>query len=94
RGMSVKDGLSSAGGYTDIARKYPLVIYMNGKVATTKRTLIFLKKYPKIEPGCEIVIPAKRDWENRMTLAERLSIATSTTSVAAMATSIINTLTK
>jgi protein involved in polysaccharide export with SLBB domain len=94
KGMSVKNGLSNAGGYNDIARKYPMVIYMNGKVATTKRILIVFKKYPKIEPGCEIVVPAKRDWENRMTLAERLSIATSTTSVAAMVTSIINTMTR
>lgn len=94
KGMSVRNGLSSAGGYNDIARKYPMVIYMNGKVATTKRTFIFFKKYPKIEPGCEIVVPAKRNWENRATLAERLSIATSSTSMAAMVTSIINTLTK
>jgi protein involved in polysaccharide export with SLBB domain len=94
RGMSVRDGLSNAGGYSDIARKYPMVIYMNGKVATTKRTFIFFKKYPKVEPGCEIVVPAKRDWEKQTTLAERLSIATSTTSMAAMVTSIINTLTK
>jgi protein involved in polysaccharide export with SLBB domain len=94
KGMSVKNGLSNAGGYNDIARKYPMVIYMNGKVETTRRTFIFFRKYPKVEPGCEIVVPAKRDWENRTTLAERLSIATSTTSVAAMVTSIINTLTK
>ncbi|MDR3143041.1 MAG: SLBB domain-containing protein [Tannerellaceae bacterium] len=94
KGMSVKDGLSNAGGYNDIARKYPIVIYMNGKVATTKRILIFFKKYPKVEPGCEIVTPAKRNWENRTTLAERLSMATSTTSLAAMVTSIINTMTK
>ncbi len=94
KGMSVRDGLSQAGGYNDIARKYPMVIYMNGKVATTRRTFIFFKKYPKVEPGCEIVIPAKRNWENKMTLAERLSIATTTTSMAAMVTSIINTLSK
>jgi protein involved in polysaccharide export with SLBB domain len=93
-GMSVKDGLSNAGGYNEIARKYPMVIYMNGKVATTRRILIFFKKYPKVEPGCEIVVPAKREWENRTTLAERLSVATSTTSLAAMVTSIINTMTR
>jgi protein involved in polysaccharide export with SLBB domain len=94
KGMNIKNGLSNAGGYNDIARKYPMVIYMNGKVATTKRTFIFFKKYPKVEPGCEIVVPAKRDWENRTTLAERLSMATSTTSLAAMVTSIINTMTR
>ena len=90
--MSVRDCLSQAGGYNDIARKYPIVIYMNGKVSTTKRNFIFFKSYPKVEPGCEIVIPAKTQRDSKMSLAEILSVASSTTSMAAMVTSIINTL--
>ena len=61
-GMSVGNCLSQAGGYNDIARKYPIVIYMNGKVATTKKCFIFFKRYPKVEPGCEIVVPTKTAW--------------------------------
>ena len=91
-GMSVGDCLSQAGGYNDIARKYPIVIYMNGKVATTKRCFIFFKRYPKVEPGCEIVVPTKTQRDRKTSLAEVLSIASSTTSMAAMVTSIINTL--
>ena len=91
-GMSVGDCLSQAGGYNDIARKYPIVIYMNGKVATTKKCFIFFKRYPKVEPGCEIVVPTKTQRDRKTSLAEVLSIASSTTSMAAMVTSIINTL--
>lgn len=88
--LNVKDCLSNAGWYNDIARKYPMVIYMNGKVATTRRSWIFFKRYPKVEPGCEILVPARRDWENRMTVGERMGVLTSTVSMAAMVTSIMN----
>ena len=91
-GMSVKSCLSQAGGYNDIARKYPIVIYMNGKVATTRKRFICFKHYPKVEPGSEIVVPAKTQQDRKTSLAEILSITSSTTSMAAMITSIINTL--
>lgn len=89
KGMSTKDCLAQAGGYTDTSRKYPIVIYMNGKVATTKRVAIFFKKYPKIAPGAEILVPMKRR-DQRGSLAEILSVGSSVTSMAAMITSIVN----
>ena len=92
KGMSVRDCLSQAGGYNDTSRKYPIVIYMNGKVATTRKVGIFFKRYPKIEPGCEIVVPSKSQRDRRANLAEILSITSSTTSIAAMLTSLINSL--
>lgn len=92
KGMTVGKCLSQAGGYNDIARKYPIVIYMNGKVATTRRRFIFFKHYPKVEPGCEILIPAKSQRDRKTSLAEVLSIASSTTSMAAMVTSIMTTI--
>ena len=78
KGMDVRDCLSQAGGYNDIARKYPIVIYMNGKVATTQRKMIFFKRYPKVE--------------RRASLAEIMSVGSSVTSMAAMITSMINLL--
>ena len=90
KGMSVRDCLGQAGGYNDVARKYPLVIYMNGKVATTQRVGIFFKRYPKVEPGCEIVIPSKTQRDRSASLAEIMSIGSSATSMAAMITSIVN----
>lgn len=92
KGMSVRDCLSQAGGYNDTSRRYPIVIYMNGKVATTRKVGIFFKRYPKIEPGCEIVVPSKSQRDRRANLAEILSITSSTTSIAAMLTSLINSL--
>lgn len=90
KGMSVRDCLDQAGGYNDTSRKYPLVIYMNGKVATTRKVGIFFKRYPKVEPGCEIVVPSKTQRERTMSLAEIMSIGSSATSMAAMVTSIVN----
>ncbi|MGL4806498.1 MAG: SLBB domain-containing protein, partial [Bacteroidales bacterium] len=89
KGASLKDYLYQAGGYTDIARKRPIVIYANGMVGTTKKRL-FWKSYPKMAPGAEILVPAKSPSNNPMGLAEVLSVASSTTSIAAMVTSIIN----
>ncbi|RHJ85296.1 capsule biosynthesis protein [Parabacteroides sp. AM08-6] len=91
KNMTVADCLSGAGGYNDIARKYPIVIYMNGKVATTRRTGIFFKQYPKVEPGCEIIVPAKTRRDRGASFAEILSASSSVTSMAAMITSMINT---
>lgn len=93
-GMSVSECLAQAGGYNDLARRYPIIIYMNGKVATTKKVMIFFKKHPKLEPGCEVLIPMKTKRERGVSVAEIMSIASSTTSMAAMVTSIINTLDK
>lgn len=90
KNMSVRDCLGQAGGYNDIARKYPIVIYMNGKVATTQRVGLFFKRYPKVEPGCEIVVPAKTQRDRHTSLAEIMSIGSSATSMAAMITSIVN----
>lgn len=90
KGMSVRDCLSQAGGYNDLSRKYPIVIYMNGQVATTRRTGIFFKRYPKVEPGCEIVVPSKSQRDRGASLSEIMSISSSATSMAAMVTSIIN----
>lgn len=94
KGISVRDCLSQAGGYNDISRKYPIVIYMNGKVATTRRTAIFFKRYPKVEPGCEIVVPSKSQRDRRAVWTEVLSASSSVTSMAAMVASMINILKK
>lgn len=89
KGMDVGEYLDQAGGYNDLARKRPIVIYANGTVGTTKKRL-FWKKYPKVEPGAEILIPAKSASGKGVGLPEILSVASSTTSIAAMVTSIIN----
>ncbi len=92
KGMSVRECLSQAGWYNEGARKLPIVVYMNGKASTTKRS-IFGKRYPKIEPGCEIIVPAKAMTAGgKMSPVEIMSLASSTTSIAAMVTSIMTTI--
>lgn len=57
-GGKLKSYISSSGGYNKMARKRPFVIYKNGTVKATKN-YVFWKKYPKVEPGCLIVIPLR-----------------------------------
>lgn len=91
---NLADYLDHAGGYTDVSRKRPIVIYANGMASKTKKKL-FWYKYPKIEPGCEILVPTKSpDSSKKMSLSEIMSITSSSTSMAAMITSLINTLNK
>jgi len=60
-GYTVNDYVLSAGGYSSKAWKKKLfVVYSNGKINATKHFLFFVK-YPKIQPGSEIIIPAKND---------------------------------
>ena len=89
-GMSVKDCLAQAGGYNDTARKRPIVVYMNGKVGVTKKVFIFFKKYPKIEPGCEVLIPAKRYRNNSMLLPQIMGASSTAMSMAAVLSSILS----
>jgi protein involved in polysaccharide export with SLBB domain len=54
---SFKDFINGAGGYTTAsARKKSYVIYSNGSVKRVK-SFGFIKIYPKIEKGSEIIIP-------------------------------------
>lgn len=56
---SAKYFINQAGGFSNRAqRKNTYVIYANGSVAKTKR-FFFFKNYPNVEPGAEIIIPAK-----------------------------------
>ena len=77
-----KDYLAQAGGFTDKARRgKTYIIYANGSVDRTKKLLIFGNKYPKLQPGAEIIVPAKPD---KQPLSAQAWIAIST-SVATLA---------
>ena len=53
----------ASGGFGERAsHKKPYVIYANGSVKGTK-TFLFFKNYPKIIPGTEIFVPAKKEKE-------------------------------
>ncbi len=56
-GKSFKDFISEAGGFTaNSSRKRAYVLYSNGSVKRA-RSFIFLRFYPKIERGAEIIVP-------------------------------------
>lgn len=81
-GKGYKYYLNQAGGYSNKAKKrHAYIVYMNGKVAKAGRKA-------KPAPGCEIVVPAKNI--STTTTQERLSIATSVGSFAAIIATIAN----
>jgi len=74
--------IDQAGGYAnDAVKSKGYIIYMNGKVAK-------LSKGAKVQPGCEIVIPAKL--KRKMSVAETMSLGSSMSSIAAMIATIAN----
>lgn len=85
KGKSFKYYIANAGGYNSQARKSQVyVVYMNGKVASRKQWGRL-----KIEPGCEIVVPSKPEKE-MTSLAEKMAVASTTTSMAAAIAAIIS----
>ena len=77
--------LSNAGGASkDGLKRKVYMVHMNGSVATKG------DKNFKVQPGTEIIIPAKNRQEGGQSLAAIMGIATSTASLAAMVTTIIN----
>lgn len=76
----LKGFVQNAGGFSSKAlRRKAYVVYANGTVKATKNFL-FVKFYPKIKPGCEIVIP-KKDVKKPVSLVEITTIATSLTTL-------------
>lgn len=60
-GLKFIDYVSKSGGFTKkSARGKAFVIYPNGSVDRTRKFL-FIKVFPKIEPGSEIIIPGKTE---------------------------------
>lgn len=87
-GMTVRDYVVMAGGYgyrSKNNRAY--VIYMNGTIARARPM-----SKGVIEPGCEIVIPQKRDKD--FDVSSLMSVATTSSSIATMLATIMNLLTK
>lgn len=74
--------IDQAGGYAgDAVKSRTYIIYMNGKVAK-------LSHGAKVQPGCEIVVPAKL--KRKMSVAETMSLGSSLSSIAAMIATISN----
>lgn len=87
-GMSVRDYVEMAGGYGYRSKKNKAyIIYMNGTIARARQM-----SKGVVEPGCEIVIPQKRDKE--FDVSSLMSVATTSSSVATMLATIMNLIMK
>ncbi len=87
-GMSVKDYIGQAGGYSNGARKSKaFIIYMNGQIAKVKNS-----DKAKVQPGCEIIVPAKSKTASKWNLQTILALASSLGSLGLTAASIANIL--
>lgn len=84
KGEKVNYYLGQAGGYSQHAKKSKkFIIYMNGQVAKVKGN-----GSKQIEPGCEIIVPNKK--QNKANIGNILGYATSFSSLATMAATIVS----
>ena len=75
--------ISLAGGVTSTGKKNKaIIIYMNGMVAKANR-------HHKPAPGCQIVVPTKRQYK-RMGIQDWMSVGMTSTSIGTMIATIAN----
>ncbi len=80
-GANLKYYIASAGGFDQQAkRSRPYVIYANGSAAQTK-SFLWIKKYPNIEPGTEIIVPKKRE-KQHLTAQNWIAMTSSVATIA------------
>ena len=87
--------IRSVGGLRENAMKKRIyVIYANG-IAKTTKNYIFFKDYPKIEEGCEVIVPAKeKEVRKRFSTAELVGMTGVVGSLTGMTVSIIQLFSK
>lgn len=91
KGLNLKDYIYNAGGFTKGSKPgHIYVVYANGSVKKTKRTLFF-RSFPELEPGAEIIVPNKGD-KRRMSMAESIGISSAAASMALLLVTLINAL--
>ena len=87
-GKNIRYYVNKAGGYGSTAKRSKVyIVYMNGNVAKGK-------SMAKIEPGCEIIIPSRRQNRNKLSAGEYISMGTASASMATMIATLANILTK
>lgn len=89
KGSKFKHYISSAGGFDQRAKKSKsYVIYANGSAAQT-RSFLWIKNYPKVEPGMEIVVP-KRPEKQQLSPQAWVAMASSVATIALIISQIAN----
>lgn len=78
--VNTKYYINTTGGFTENAQKGKVyVIYANGTSASTKTHLF--RKYPKVAPGCQIIVPKKPE-KKQTEVTTWLAIASTMSSLA------------
>lgn len=89
-GMGFIKAIKESGGFQANAnRRYAYVVRANGEIKTTKRFLL-LHFYPSIEPGSELIVPAKKP-KAPITSSEFIGISSGIASLAGLIIALINT---
>lgn len=89
KGYRVRKYISSSGGFSDDAKPSKIyVVNTNGSVKSTHR-FFFVRIYPRIDPGSEIVVPKKTE-HKKMSTAEAIGFGTAMSSLALIIVTIIN----
>ena len=85
KGMSLGKYINNAGGFSlQAEKKKVFVLYANGTAKSTSR-FMWIRFYPKIQPGARIVVPEKpAEIKNKLSPAENIAVLTSVTSVVAL----------
>ncbi len=87
RGKNLKYYIEKAGGYSQRAKKSKAyVVYMNGSVAKAKK-----RSSKLVQPGCEIVVPARQAREG-LTATEILSLGSTSASLATVVLALMSLL--
>ena len=87
KGKNLKYYIEKAGGYSQRAkRSKAYVVYMNGSVAKAKK-----RSSKLVQPGCEIVVPARQQREG-LTATEILSLGSTSASLATVTLALMNLL--
>ncbi|SFE26091.1 protein involved in polysaccharide export, contains SLBB domain of the beta-grasp fold [Chitinophaga sp. CF118] len=89
KNYTFRDYVRGAGGFTGLAlKRRSYIVYSNGEVRSTKRALFF-NSYPKVKPGAEIYVPAKKP-KAGLSSGEAVGLASALASVALVIVTIIN----
>ncbi|PKQ64541.1 hypothetical protein BZG02_06310 [Labilibaculum filiforme] len=71
----LKDYVNGSGGFAERAKKGKVyVLYANGTTQAT-RSGLFGRRFPKVEPGCEIIVPEKPEVDKAGQASKWLAIA-------------------
>ncbi|WP_159442332.1 SLBB domain-containing protein [Chitinophaga niabensis] len=88
--IGFREYINGAGGFTNGAlKRRSYIVYANGEVKSTRKVLFF-NRYPKVKPGAEIYVPAKKE-SRGLSGQEALGI---TTGIASLALIIVTVLDK